>query len=352
MKILDFLVLLRERDVRLWLDGERLRCSAPPGALTDELQRDLRERKDEIVKFLRLADSLAKPQRAIVPLQPQGTAIPIFAVAGHNGDVFCFRSLARHLGDDQPFFGLQPPGLDGAEKPLTRVEDLAAYFAAQIRLARPDGNCVIAGYCAGGTIAFELARQLVQAGANVSFLALFGSPFPTAYRFLPRLRQRIGAAAERVTRHVRKLASLSAADRQQYFAERLRNFRTERAAGRDAARDPVFVWRDQVGRATLSAIRRYAPGTFSGRVRLFWPCIEFEGAALKQWPVVAPDTENFFGPSGCNGTVMLNETYAVAFAELFRRSVQETPDRKIIPTQASVTPSPQWESGAMKPLPS
>src|SRR2546427_7475953 len=36
--------------------------------------------------------------------------------------------------------GLQPPGLDGRSEPLTRVEDLAAYFAAQIRTFHPNGD--------------------------------------------------------------------------------------------------------------------------------------------------------------------------------------------------------------------
>jgi len=278
--------------------------------------------------------------------------MPIFAVGGHNGDIFCFRAFARQLGDDQPFFGLQPPGLDGVEKPLTRVEDLAAYFAGQIRLARPGWPCVIAGYCAGGTIALELARQLVQSGANVSFLALLGSPFPASYRFLPRLRQRLCGAAERAARHARQLLSLPAAERKKYFAERLRNFQAERAAARAAARDPVFVWRDQVGRATLAAIRSYTPGRFSGRVCLFWPGKECDGSALKSWAAVAPGLENYFGPAGCNGAVMLNETYATAFAALFRQAAQGAPDRKIVPPQVSLTPSPRWEPGAMKALPS
>ncbi|MBU6411540.1 MAG: thioesterase, partial [Verrucomicrobia bacterium] len=156
MKILDFLTILRERDIRVWAEGDRLRCNAPTGALTPELRDEVRRRKDEILNFLRSAESLAQQQRAIVPLQPRGGAAPIFAVAGHNGDVFCFRAIAGHLGSDRPFFGLQPPGLDGSREPLGRVEDLAAYFAAQIRAARPEGPYVIAGYCAGGSIAFEL----------------------------------------------------------------------------------------------------------------------------------------------------------------------------------------------------
>jgi thioesterase domain-containing protein len=351
MKILDFLTRLRESDVHLWVDGENLRCSSPPGALTDELRREIRERKKEIVKFLRLADSLAKAQRAIVPLQAQGTAIPIFAVAGHNGDVFCFRALARHLGEDQPFYGLQPPGLDGANEPFTTVENLATFFAGQIRAARPEGPYIIAGYCAGGTIALELARQLLHQGASVRFLALFGTPFPTSYRLLPRLRERFGQAAERVTRHTRQLASLPAAERREYVAGRLRSFKAERASERDASRDPVMVWRETVGRATLSAIRRYVPVTYSGCVKLFWPSKECEGASLLQWSSVAQDVEKYFGPIGCNGALMLNETYAPTFAELFRHSVQKASDTKFTQAPSSQSRSSSWDSCALKALP-
>src|SRR5258706_3167650 len=225
MKALDFLEKLRSRDIQVWAEGNRLRCNAPAGVLTPELRHELRQRKDEILRFLHSAEALAQQQRAIVPLQPRGTGAPVFAVAGHNGDVFCFRAIARHLGADQPFFGLQPPGLDGNPEPLARVKDLAAYFAAQIRKVRPDGPYVIAGYCAGGTIAFELARQLLRDGAAVGVLALFGRPVPTSYRLLPRLRALLFQTAGRVTRHTRALLSLSGAELRAYITERLRNFK-------------------------------------------------------------------------------------------------------------------------------
>jgi thioesterase domain-containing protein len=305
------------------------------------MRQELRQRKDEILKFLRSAETLAQQQRAIVPLQPRGTATPVFAVAGHNGDVFCFRALARHLGTDQPFFGLQPPGLDGNRKPLSRVENLASYFAAQIRAVRPDGPYVIAGYCAGGTIAFELARQLLRDGAEIRRLALFGSPFPTWYRLLPQVRELLGQTAERVIRHTRALASRSATELQAYVAQRWNNRRAERAAGQSAATDPVLIWRDKVGRATLAAIRRYAPGPFSGRLNLFWPAKEWRGGgnALVQWPSTARDSETHFGPYGCAGATMLREPYAAAFAELFRAFVQEGPNGKIVlPRQSLIDP--------------
>ncbi|MGH8688419.1 MAG: hypothetical protein ACREVQ_12010, partial [Burkholderiales bacterium] len=109
---------LRSRDVQLWADGERLRCSAPAGVLTPELRDRLARHKGDILDFLRSVETRARQQRAIVPLQPLVERTPVFGVGGHNGDVFCYRALAHHLGRDQPLYGLQPPGRDGQSEPL------------------------------------------------------------------------------------------------------------------------------------------------------------------------------------------------------------------------------------------
>src|SRR5215470_711851 len=115
--------MLNDRDIRIWAEGERLRCNAPAGALTNEIREELLRHKEEILQFLRSASSLVRHQHSIIPLQPRGTRPPVFAFAGHNGDVFCFRALARYLGEDQPLFGLQPPGLERGQKPLARIEE-------------------------------------------------------------------------------------------------------------------------------------------------------------------------------------------------------------------------------------
>jgi thioesterase domain-containing protein len=323
---LGLLAKLRERDIQVWAEGDRLRCSAPPGALTFELRDELQQRKPDILEFLRSAVALAREPRAIVPLQPRGTRTPIFAVAGHNGDVFCYRALARHLGEDQPFFGLQPPGLDGQSEPLARVEDLAGYFAAQIRAFRPDGPYVIAGYCAGGTVAFELGRQLLRDGAEIDAVVLFGSPFATWYRFLPQLRYRLRIQIERVARHTRALALLSFGERRLYIAEKLRNLKVEQAAERPAAPDPVLVQRAKVERATFTAVRRYVPGYFAGRLGVFLPTKTRSRAAdaMAQWRSVAERTDEYFGPADCDSAMMLREPYAPVFAEFFRQFARLT----------------------------
>jgi amino acid adenylation domain-containing protein len=52
----DLIGALRARDVRCWTEGDRLRLSAPAGALTAELQAELTRRKPEIVAYLKAAE--------------------------------------------------------------------------------------------------------------------------------------------------------------------------------------------------------------------------------------------------------------------------------------------------------
>jgi thioesterase domain-containing protein len=321
-----FLADLRARDIQVWVDGNRLRCAAPGDALTPELRDLLQQRKSEILEFLRSAEALAGHPRAIVPLQANGARTPVFAVPGHNGDVFCYHALARHLDADQPFFGLQPPGLDGGSRPLRRVEELAAYFAAQIRAFRADGPCIVAGYCAGGVTAFELARQLLREGTPVSFLALFGAPYPATYRRLKLLRARLDHRMELLVRHARALSSLPPGEWWPHIAATLRERRAQAAAAAPASDGAVLALRAAVERATVAAARRYTPGRFPGRVGLFLPCDAWahSGKEPLRWRSLAQDAEVYCGPDdGCNGDNMLREPFAPAFAELFMRCRDE-----------------------------
>lgn len=315
---------LRRRDIQVWAVGGELRCSARAGVLTPELRDQLRQRKNDILEFLASAQALAGQERAIVPLQCNGERPSVFAVPGHNGDVFCYRALAQSLGDEQPFFGLQPPGLDGHGEPLTRVEDIAAYFAAQIRAFQPHGPYIIAGYCAGGTVAFELAQQLLRGGAAIGFIALFGSPYPAYFRFSAQLGQRLAFQIERIGRLARELSSQSWETRRRYLTEKLRQRKVRRKADRAAALDPVRVRRAKVERATILAVRRYTPSHFAGRVNLFLPGRQWQrsGVAALRWRSVAQRAEEYSGPDGCNGYDMLRGLNAPAFANLFRRCCQ------------------------------
>jgi thioesterase domain-containing protein len=320
-----FLSELRRRDIQIWAVGGELHCNAKAGAMTPELRDELRQRKKDILQLLASAQALAAQERAIVPLQAQGQRTSIFGVPGHNGDVFCYRALARHMGDDQPFFGLQPPGVDGQGEPLTRVEQIAAYFASQICAFQPQGPYIIAGYCAGGTIAFELTQQLLRSGAAVRFLALFGSPYPTYFRFPTQLWQRLADQVERTGKLARELAGRSWEARREHLAEKLRQRRARRDADKAAAADPLLAVRAKVEQATLSAVRRYGPaGHLAGRILLFLPARQSlrAGVAMLRWRSMAARSGEYFGPDRCTGYDMLREPYAGAFAELFGNAIR------------------------------
>jgi thioesterase domain-containing protein len=327
MKAAAFLAELRSRDIEVWLDGGRLRCKAPAALLTPNLRDELQRRKDELLAFLRSADALARQQRAIVPLQPHGSRPPVFAVPGHNGDVFCYRALARHLGEDQPFFGLQPPGLDGHGEPLASIEALAAHFRAQIHEFRRQGPYLIAGYCAGGLTAFALARQLVQEGSPVLSLALFGAPYAARFRRLAMLRERCANHLARGVKHGRGLAAVPLAGWPAYLAGELRERGARLSEEKSNAADPVLALRSQVERATLAAARRYTPERFAGRVCLFLPSRAFVQSYDQplRWRSVAPDAEEYYGPDGCERDQMLREPYVSGFAGLFMQSVGKQP---------------------------
>jgi len=324
MKAQAFLAELRNRDIQVWLDGGRLRCNAPAAVWTPELRHELQQRKNDIVEFLLFAEGLARQQqqRAIVPLQPRGSQPPVFAVPGHNGDVFCFRALARHLGEDQPFFGLQPPGVDGHDKPLVRIEALAEHFAAQIRAFQPEGACIIAGYCAGGLTAFALAQQLVQEGRPVRFLALFGAPYAARFRRLAMLRETCAEQFARVVKHSLALGSLPPAEWPAYLAARRRGRDARLTEARPTESDTVLALRAQVGRATIAAARRYTPDRFVGRVCLFLPSRDFVHSRDEplRWRSVVPHAEEYYGPDGCERDQMLLEPHVSGFAGLFKQS--------------------------------
>ena len=115
---------------------------------------------------------------SLVEIQPNGSKPPFFCIHGLGGEVLCFRELALHLGSDQPFYGLQPQGLDEKHPFHTRIEDMATHYIQEIQTLQPDGPYFLGGYSFGGIVAFEMARQLQQQGEEVGILVMVDSCRP------------------------------------------------------------------------------------------------------------------------------------------------------------------------------
>jgi amino acid adenylation domain-containing protein len=112
----------------------------------------------------------------LVPIHPQGMLPPFFCVHGHGGGVTDFSVLSRLLGTDQPFFGLQAPGLDGRSHPVESIEEIASIYIHNIQSEiQPRGPYYLGGYCFGGLVAYEMACQLAEQGEKVALVALINT---------------------------------------------------------------------------------------------------------------------------------------------------------------------------------
>ena len=136
-----------------------------------------------------LAEILAEkesslPWSSLVPLQPRGSKPPFFCIHGQQGNVLNLRELAKSLGSEQPFYGLQAKGLDGKQVPDFTIEAMAANYLQEIRSVQPHGPYFLGGNSMGGTIAFEMAQQLQQQGEKVALLVMFDTFNKSAF---PRL---------------------------------------------------------------------------------------------------------------------------------------------------------------------
>ena len=127
----------------------------------------------ELAQILRGETSSSSGWSPLVTIQSEGSRPPIYCFHGAGGNVLNYRELSKHLGPDQPFYGLQSQGLDGSCAPLTKIEDMAALYVKEIRKVQPHGPYFLAGYCGGGTIAYEAAQQFQALGESVGMVALF-----------------------------------------------------------------------------------------------------------------------------------------------------------------------------------
>lgn len=119
---------------------------------------------------------------------------PFFFLHGDylGGGYYCV-SLARRLGQQVPFYALVPKSID-LNRPIPSISDLAASYLQEIRTICPHGPYQLGGFCIGGNIAHEMARQLRASGEQVSLLLLIDSQasYP-AERWARRLTRSFGS---------------------------------------------------------------------------------------------------------------------------------------------------------------
>ncbi|MFV2067962.1 MAG: amino acid adenylation domain-containing protein, partial [Pirellulales bacterium] len=113
-----------------------------------------------------------QPWSPLVPIHRTGDRPPFFCVHPGGGNGLCYLPLALHMGEDQPVYALQAAGLDGRRQPVETVEAMAAEYVTAMRSVQPTGPYALGGWSFGGTVAYEMAHQLVEAGEAIRLLAV------------------------------------------------------------------------------------------------------------------------------------------------------------------------------------
>ena len=109
----------------------------------------------------------------LVPMRKQGTRPPFFCIHGGAGSTLFLHGLAEKMDAGQPFYGIEPEGLDGKQFRYATVEAIAAHYLSEIRKLQPRGPYCFGGYCFGGIVAYEMAQQLLRQGEPPALVVLF-----------------------------------------------------------------------------------------------------------------------------------------------------------------------------------
>lgn len=131
------------------------------------------------------AQVAAAPADILIPLQSRGERAAIFAVPGAGSRALSMQLLSQSLGTQQPFYCLEPEGLDGRPCSALSVEEMAEFNLAALRTVQKHGPYRVLGYSNGGIVAFEMVRRLLEQGEAVSSLMLLDTLAPTLLRSEP-----------------------------------------------------------------------------------------------------------------------------------------------------------------------
>lgn len=292
----------------------------------------------------RLSDTLFSTEEPpLVVLQPQGTATPVAFVHGDwTGGGWYSRRLAPLVAPDSPFYVLPTIGNDDDVEPWT-IERMAARHVSELRKMQPAGPYRVVGFCVGGIVAYEMARQLQAAGEHVERLVLIDSSpmnarlrkFGALVQMLPasNASQRLQRQAELMRRvrwahgRVAYFNNLPAGTKSQWIVEkftktlpRLLNRRRPgnsaniaqpanaaqtapaptaaplAVAGDDANRDVLML------RTQARATSAYIPGRFTGNIDFVFaegaPGMERRVSPVDRWQLLADSVRVRALPTG------------------------------------------------------
>ncbi|MCC2442985.1 non-ribosomal peptide synthetase [Bacillus cereus] len=98
-----------------------------------------------------------------------------FLIHDGSGSVNAYLEMVEELSEKWNFWGVKVDSSDLQEK---RIEEVACNYLYKIKTVQAKGSYYIGGWSLGGTIAFEICRQLEELNDRVSLLAILDTPPP------------------------------------------------------------------------------------------------------------------------------------------------------------------------------
>jgi acyl-CoA synthetase (AMP-forming)/AMP-acid ligase II/thioesterase domain-containing protein len=254
----------------------------------------------------RIVTALPAAPARLVRVQEGSKAAPLFFLNGDlDGGGIYVRNLARVLDSDRTVYTLPPHASDGDPSRET-IEMMAADYADLIEKTCPDRPFLLAGYCNGGVVAYEVARILRTRRLRFGPLVLIGStaynapftairsvvrgmatlarwPAETEHRWYQRLRGRAIAIAK--LRGAAPSAYAAYAFEQVAALSRRLSGRTPASAGPPSTDSARYVWMRTI-------LGKHFPGRYDGPVHHIWgddDAPRFTGDPTMGWGRIVPD---------------------------------------------------------------
>jgi amino acid adenylation domain-containing protein len=206
-----------------------------------------------------LRPALARASSPLVRIQPRGSRPPLFMVHPGGGGVLCYADLARALGEDQPLYGLQAPGLDGERPPLDRIGEMADLYLNALREAQPEGPWHLGGWSFGGLVAYEMASRL---GDQAGLVAILDVPAWEDEDFADETELLLRGLDGELPLSADELRGLDTRAQVALVLERMPDLPPDFDERRAVALVEVF-------KANLRAARTWEPRPYAGKVTVF-----------------------------------------------------------------------------------
>ncbi|HEX3045685.1 MAG TPA: amino acid adenylation domain-containing protein [Bacillota bacterium] len=117
-------------------------------------------------------------REVLVSLKQNASPGNLFFIHAGSGEIDGYMHLSNYLAADSNLWGIRSERFaDHCPQSLT-IEDIARKYVQKIRQVQPQGPYRIAGWCIGGTISYEIVRQLELMNETVAFFGLINSLAP------------------------------------------------------------------------------------------------------------------------------------------------------------------------------